>query len=195
MDGELAALWLLWLDLFPIACAADRGDCRQCTKQAPGFAEVLLGSCHADRVVPLDDVAILANQVKHQAVKKVAAQESGSWQALVGLEFEQDALYKLMTILYLSTIAILCVSTFSSMTTTYALLWVRDYAMGEENCKMRMDGVGKILKWIGALCYMVLGFMKETILTIVLQDIRVVGCEAMAEYDICGRTCVVKIVA
>merc|ERR1712039_991180 len=37
------------------------------------------------------------------------------------------------------------------------------------NRKVRMQGEGKIGGWFGALCYMVLGFMKEIIFTIVPQ--------------------------
>jgi len=39
----------------------------------------------------------------------------------------------------------------------------------DQNRKGRMDGEGKIKGWFGALCYMVLGFMKEIIFTIVPQ--------------------------
>merc|ERR1711967_188354 len=42
----------------------------------------------------------------------------------------------------------------------------KDYSKSENNRKNRMQGEGKIGGWIGALCYMVLGFMKELIFTI-----------------------------
>merc|ERR1711920_62307 len=45
----------------------------------------------------------------------------------------------------------------------------RDYALMEKNRKLRMDKEGKLPGWFGALCYMVLGFMKEIIFTIVPQ--------------------------
>merc|ERR1719229_1189322 len=45
----------------------------------------------------------------------------------------------------------------------------RDWSKSEKNRKMRMEGEGKIPAWIGALCYMVLGFMKEILFTIVPQ--------------------------
>jgi len=45
----------------------------------------------------------------------------------------------------------------------------RDWSKSEKNRKMRMEGEGKIPGWIGALCYMVLGFMKEILFTIVPQ--------------------------
>merc|ERR1712061_203749 len=45
----------------------------------------------------------------------------------------------------------------------------RDYAMKSANEKSRMQGEDKIGGWFGALCYMVLGFMKEIIFTIVPQ--------------------------
>jgi len=45
----------------------------------------------------------------------------------------------------------------------------RDWSKCDKNRKMRMEGEGKIPGWIGALCYMVLGFMKEIIFTIVPQ--------------------------
>merc|ERR1719330_1426532 len=41
--------------------------------------------------------------------------------------------------------------------------------MKDKNRKARMDAQGKIGGWFGALCYMVLGFMKEIIFTIVPQ--------------------------
>jgi hypothetical protein len=45
----------------------------------------------------------------------------------------------------------------------------RDWSRYEKNREMRMKGEGKIPGWFGALCYMVLGFMKEIIFTIVPQ--------------------------
>merc|ERR1712014_325109 len=45
----------------------------------------------------------------------------------------------------------------------------KDWSVAEKNRKIRMDGEGKIPGWIGALCYMVLGFMKEILFTIVPQ--------------------------
>merc|ERR1712226_623819 len=45
----------------------------------------------------------------------------------------------------------------------------RDYRLKDQNRKDRMDGEGKIKGWFGALCYMVLGFMKEIIFTVVPQ--------------------------
>jgi len=45
----------------------------------------------------------------------------------------------------------------------------KDWSVMEKNRKIRMDGEGKIPGWIGALCYMVLGFMKEILFTIVPQ--------------------------
>merc|ERR1719245_783929 len=45
----------------------------------------------------------------------------------------------------------------------------RDWSRAENNRKKRMDGEGKIGGWIGALAYMVLGFMKEILFTIVPQ--------------------------
>merc|ERR1712232_608845 len=46
---------------------------------------------------------------------------------------------------------------------------VRDYSLMEKNRKARMASYGKIPGCIGALCYMVLGFMKEIIFTIFPQ--------------------------
>merc|ERR1712003_530549 len=46
---------------------------------------------------------------------------------------------------------------------------VRDYSLMEKNRKARMAGHGKIPGCFGALCYMVLGFMKEIIFTIFPQ--------------------------
>merc|ERR1712232_747116 len=46
---------------------------------------------------------------------------------------------------------------------------VRDYSLMEKNRKTRMASYGKIPGCIGALCYMVLGFMKEIIFTIFPQ--------------------------
>merc|ERR1712188_172305 len=40
----------------------------------------------------------------------------------------------------------------------------------EENKKKRLDGEGKISGWFGAVVYMVMGFMKETLLTIFGQN-------------------------
>jgi hypothetical protein len=45
----------------------------------------------------------------------------------------------------------------------------RDYALKAANQQKRMAGEGKIGGWFGALCYMVLGFMKEIIFTIIPQ--------------------------
>jgi len=42
----------------------------------------------------------------------------------------------------------------------------RNWAKSAENRKKRMEGEGKIGGWLGAICYMVLGFMKEIIFTI-----------------------------
>jgi len=42
----------------------------------------------------------------------------------------------------------------------------RDYSKYEKNKAARMQGFGKIPGWMGALCYMVLGFLKEIIFTI-----------------------------
>merc|ERR1712091_179139 len=41
-----------------------------------------------------------------------------------------------------------------------------NYSLMEKNRAKRMAAEGKIPGWIGALCYMVLGFMKEIIFTI-----------------------------
>merc|ERR1711972_1132103 len=46
---------------------------------------------------------------------------------------------------------------------------VRDWSRYEKNQARRMQGEGKIGGWFGALCYMVLGFMKEILFTIVPQ--------------------------
>lgn len=46
---------------------------------------------------------------------------------------------------------------------------VRNYEMKDKNRKQRMDAYGKIPGFFGALCYMVLGFMKEIIFTIFPQ--------------------------
>merc|ERR1712100_191441 len=46
---------------------------------------------------------------------------------------------------------------------------VRDYSLMEKNRKARMAAHGKIPGCFGALCYMVLGFMKEIIFTIFPQ--------------------------
>jgi len=45
----------------------------------------------------------------------------------------------------------------------------RDWSRSEKNRAIRMQGEGKIPGWIGAICYMVLGFMKEILFTIVPQ--------------------------
>merc|ERR1712107_273237 len=45
----------------------------------------------------------------------------------------------------------------------------RDWSRSANNRKLRMEGEGKIPGWIGAICYMVLGFMKEILFTIVPQ--------------------------
>jgi hypothetical protein len=42
----------------------------------------------------------------------------------------------------------------------------RDYSLKAKNEKARMQEEGKIPGWFGAICYMVLGFMKEIIFTI-----------------------------
>merc|ERR1719326_1940145 len=42
----------------------------------------------------------------------------------------------------------------------------REYSKYEKNKAERMKGYGKIPGWFGALCYMVLGFLKEIIFTI-----------------------------
>jgi hypothetical protein len=42
----------------------------------------------------------------------------------------------------------------------------KDYSLMEKNRKVRMQEEGKIGGWFGALCYMILGFMKEIIFTI-----------------------------
>merc|ERR1712045_498858 len=45
----------------------------------------------------------------------------------------------------------------------------RDWAKCEKNRQARMNAEGKIGGWLGALLYMVLGFMKEILFTIVPQ--------------------------
>merc|ERR1712061_971190 len=45
----------------------------------------------------------------------------------------------------------------------------RDWGKSEQNRKMRLEGEGKISGWLGAICYMVLAFMKEILFTIVPQ--------------------------
>jgi len=45
----------------------------------------------------------------------------------------------------------------------------RDWGKSEKNRKMRMEGHGKISGFLGALCYTVLGFMRELLFTIVPQ--------------------------
>merc|ERR1711972_907283 len=45
----------------------------------------------------------------------------------------------------------------------------RDWSRSDKNRKVRMEGEGKIPGWIGAIAYMVLGFMKEILFTIVPQ--------------------------
>merc|ERR1719356_304581 len=45
----------------------------------------------------------------------------------------------------------------------------KNWSLSEKNRQMRMQGEGRIPGWIGALCYMVLGFMKEILFTIVPQ--------------------------
>merc|ERR1719436_1544899 len=45
----------------------------------------------------------------------------------------------------------------------------RDWSLAEKNRQVRMQGEGRIPGWIGAICYMVLGFMKEILFTIVPQ--------------------------
>merc|ERR1712048_1409651 len=46
---------------------------------------------------------------------------------------------------------------------------VKNYDLAENNRKARMAKYGKIPGFLGALCYMVLGFMKEILFTIVPQ--------------------------
>jgi len=46
----------------------------------------------------------------------------------------------------------------------------RSWKQSEEKRAIRMKGEGKIGGWIGAICYMVLGFMKEILFTIVPQS-------------------------
>merc|ERR1719476_221441 len=45
----------------------------------------------------------------------------------------------------------------------------RNWAKADGNRKARMEGYGRIPGWIGALCYTVLGFMKEILFTIIPQ--------------------------
>merc|ERR1712087_921370 len=45
----------------------------------------------------------------------------------------------------------------------------KDWGKNEKNRKARMEGEGKIPGWFGAICYTVLGFMKEILFTIVPQ--------------------------
>merc|ERR1719166_887425 len=45
----------------------------------------------------------------------------------------------------------------------------KDWQKADKNRKMRMEGEGRIPGWIGALCYTVLGFMKEILFTIIPQ--------------------------
>merc|ERR1719190_60365 len=45
----------------------------------------------------------------------------------------------------------------------------KNWSLAEKNRQLRMQGEGRIPGWIGALCYMVLGFMKEILFTIVPQ--------------------------
>merc|ERR1719188_1637033 len=45
----------------------------------------------------------------------------------------------------------------------------KNWSLNEKNRQLRMQGEGRIPGWIGALCYMVLGFMKEILFTIVPQ--------------------------
>ncbi|CAE8585710.1 unnamed protein product [Polarella glacialis] len=45
----------------------------------------------------------------------------------------------------------------------------KNWAKADKNRQIRMQGEGRIPGWIGALCYMVLGFMKEILFTIVPQ--------------------------
>merc|ERR1711972_463409 len=45
----------------------------------------------------------------------------------------------------------------------------KDWKLAENNRRDRMQGNGKLGGWIGSLIYMVLGFMKEILLTIVPQ--------------------------
>merc|ERR1719409_444122 len=46
---------------------------------------------------------------------------------------------------------------------------IKNYGLAESNRKVRMQGYGKIPGCFGALCYMVLGFMKEIVFTIFPQ--------------------------
>ncbi|CAE7228248.1 CYB2, partial [Symbiodinium pilosum] len=46
----------------------------------------------------------------------------------------------------------------------------KNWSKSEKNRELRMKGEGKIPGWIGAICYMVLGFMKEILFTIVPQN-------------------------
>merc|ERR1712226_1066834 len=45
----------------------------------------------------------------------------------------------------------------------------KDWVKADKNRKMRMEGQGKIPGFLGALCYTVLGFLKEILFTIVPQ--------------------------
>merc|ERR1719413_113430 len=45
----------------------------------------------------------------------------------------------------------------------------RDWSKADKAKKLRMEGEGKIAGWFGAICYTVLGFMKEILFTIVPQ--------------------------
>merc|ERR1712187_869552 len=45
----------------------------------------------------------------------------------------------------------------------------KNWSLSEKNRQVRMQGEGKIPGWIGAIAYMVLGFMKEILFTIVPQ--------------------------
>merc|ERR1712087_808854 len=45
----------------------------------------------------------------------------------------------------------------------------KDWQKADKNRKMRMEGEGKIPGWFGAMCYTVLGFMREILFTIVPQ--------------------------
>merc|ERR1712187_149756 len=45
----------------------------------------------------------------------------------------------------------------------------KNWSLSEKNRQVRIQGEGKIPGWIGAIAYMVLGFMKEILFTIVPQ--------------------------
>ena len=47
----------------------------------------------------------------------------------------------------------------------------KNWSRSEKNREMRMKGEGKVGGWIGAILYMVLGFMKEVLFTIFPQKL------------------------